>query len=115
MVKDASGAAIPGAKLTLINTTLRTEFKAASDAQGFYSFPALPVGHYDLTIEAAGFQTQQKTNLSVDTDAALRIDTVMEVGQRTDAVTVTESEDAVQTQVDTVATHLGEVVSEQAD
>jgi hypothetical protein len=40
------------------------------------------VGHYDLTIEAAGFQTQQKTNLTVDTDAALRIDAVMQVGQR---------------------------------
>ena len=71
------------------------------------------MGHYDLTIEAIGFQTQQKTNLAVDTDAALRIDTVMEVGQRTETVTVTESEAAIQTQVDTVATHLGEVVSDK--
>jgi hypothetical protein len=112
-IDDSSGGAISGAKLKLLNTTLRTEFKAASDAQGFYSFPALPVGHYDLTIEAAGFQTQKKTNLSVDTDAALRIDAVMEVGARSDAVTVTASEDEVQTQVETVATHLGEVVSER--
>ncbi len=84
-----------------------------SDAQGFYSFPALPVGHYDLTIEATEFQKQQKTNLTVDTDAALRIDTVMQVGQRSEAVTVNESEEAMQTQVDTVATHLGEVVSDR--
>jgi hypothetical protein len=112
-VKDASSAAIPGAKLTLINTTLKTTFKVTSDTQGFYSFPALPVGHYDLTIEATGFQKQQKTNLTVDTDAALRIDTVMQVGQRSEAVTVNESEEAMQTQVDTVATHLGEVVSDR--
>jgi Carboxypeptidase regulatory-like domain len=110
VVKDPTGAA-PAARLTLINTILKTEFKAASDARGFYSFPALLVGHYDLTFDATGFQTEQKTNLTVDTDAALRIDTALQVGQRSQAVTVTESAEAIQTQVATVATHLGDVVS----
>ena len=74
VVKDPSGAAIPGAQLTLIETARKTKFSTTTDGQGFYSFPALPVGHYDLTIEAAGFQTRQKKNLSVDTDAALRLE-----------------------------------------
>jgi hypothetical protein len=113
LIKDASGGVIQGAKLALVHTALKTKFTVASDAQGFYSFPALPVGHYDLTIEATGFRTQQKTNLTVDTDAALRIDTVMEVGQPTEAVTVTDSAEAVQTQVDMAATHLGEVVTDK--
>jgi hypothetical protein len=113
IVKDPSGAAVPGARLTLVNTAIKTQLRATSDGQGFYSFPALPVGEYALTIEAAGFRTQQKTRLGVDTDAALRIDAVLEVGQRSEAVTVTETEDTVQTQVDTVATHLGEVVSDR--
>jgi hypothetical protein len=111
VVRDPSGGAIPEATLTLVNSTLKAEFKAASDSQGFYSFPALPVGRYDLTIEAAGFQTQERTNLGVDTDAALRVDVTMELAHRFDRVTVTQAEEAVQTQVDTVATHLGEVVS----
>ncbi|HML18780.1 MAG TPA: TonB-dependent receptor [Bryobacteraceae bacterium] len=113
VVKDPSGSAIPGAKLTLINAALKTQFTAATDAGGFYSFPALPVGHYDLTIEATGFQTQQKTEITVDTDAALRIDTVMKLAEQAEQVTVTESQSAIQTQVDTVATHLGEVVNER--
>jgi hypothetical protein len=113
VVKDSSGAAIPRAQLTLTNSTLKTEFKAASDNQGLYSFPSLPVGHYDLTIDSAGFQKQQKTNLTVDTDAALRVDAVLQVGQRSDAVTVTDAAAAVQTQVETVATYLGEVVSDK--
>src|SRR5580693_6433599 len=71
-VEDPSGAAIPGVQLTLIDTGLKTEFKAVSGAHGLYSFPSLPVGHYDLTISAKGFRTQRKTNLAVDTDAALR-------------------------------------------
>jgi hypothetical protein len=112
VLKDPSGALIPAARLTLTNTTLKAAFKAASDAQGFYSFPALPVGRYDLTIAAAGFKTQQKTNLAVDADAALRIDAVLEIGEQNETVTVTETEAAIQTQVDTVATHLGEIISD---
>ena len=112
-IKDPSEAAIPGAALTLVNATLKTQFKATADGEGLYSFPALPVGHYDLTIEAIGFRTQQKSNLTVDTDAALRIDTVMILGQRTEAITVTESDAALRTQIDTVATHLGEVVTDK--
>ena len=112
ILKDPSGAVIPGARLTLVDTALQARFKAASDAQGFYSFPALPVGRYDLTIDAAGFQAQQKTNVLVSADAALRIDVVLEIGPQTETVTVTETDAAVQTQVETVATHLGEVISD---
>jgi hypothetical protein len=113
VVQDASHSAIPGATLTLIDTALRTEFKAHSDLRGVYSFPGLPAGHYELRIEADGFQTQQKTEIAIDADAALRIDSVLEVARRSDTVTVVESSGAIETQVDTVATHLGEVVSDK--
>ncbi len=111
VVKDASGGLVPGASLTLVNSALKSEFKAVTDARGFYSLPALPVGHYDLTIDAQGFQTQKKFGLVVDADAALKIDVTMEITAQTQTVTVMESEASVQTQVDTVATHLGEVVT----
>ena len=113
VVRDPSAAAIPRVKLILTDTTLKAEYKANSDTQGFYTFPALSVGLYNLTIEAAGFQTQQMTAIHVDADAALRIDVVMKLAERTEQVTVSESEAALQTHVETVATHLGEVVSEQ--
>jgi hypothetical protein len=112
IIEDPSHAAIPGARLTLINTTRPSEFKTTSDAQGSYAFPALPAGHYDLTLEADGFQNQLKTNLTVDTDGSIRINTVMQLARQNQGVTVTESEEALQTQVDTIATHLGEVLSE---
>jgi hypothetical protein len=72
-VKDPSGAVIPGAKITLINAAIRSEYTALSNEEGFYSFPALPVGHYDLTIEAAGFKTESQADLNVDTDSALTL------------------------------------------
>jgi hypothetical protein len=110
VLKDVSGGVVPGAKLTLVNVGLRSEFKATSDTRGFYKFPALPVGRYDLTIEAAGFQAQKKTNLAIDTDSAVTVDAVLQVAQATEAVTVTASDAAVETQPEAAATHLGEVV-----
>ena len=110
IVRDQSGGAISGAQVALVNNGLKTEFKETSDARGFYSFPALPVGRYDLTIEATGFKPQKKTNLAVDADSALTVDAALEIGQRSDVVTVTDTESSTQTQVESVATHLGEVV-----
>ena len=108
-VRDASGAVILRAALTLVNSAQQTTYRAVTDDEGLYSFPNLPVGHYDLTISADGFQIQRKTNLTVDTDSALRVDATLDVGVRSEAVTV--SVEGTGVEVDTIATHLGEVVS----
>ena len=110
-LKDSSGAVIPGATVTLVNVDLKTTFHVTSDAQGLYSFPVVPVGKYELTIEATGFAPQRKTGLQVDTDSALRIDATLEVSSQTETVNVTSSAVAEAVQVDTVQTQLGEVVA----
>ena len=107
-VTDPTGAVVSGAALKLVNTAQRTTYQAFTNAQGLYSFPNLPVGHYDQTISADGFSSQRKANLNVDTDSVVRVDTVLMIGNISDTVTVT-SETGVQ--VETAATHLGEVVS----
>ena len=107
-VIDPSGAVIPGAVLRLVNTGQQTVYQVISDRQGFYSFPNLPVGRYELTISANKFATQRKTNLTVDTDSALRVDARLAVATQSDVVIVT-SDSGIQ--VETAATHLGEVVS----
>jgi hypothetical protein len=107
-ITDRSGAVVIGAALKLVNTAQQTTYNAISDRQGFYTFPNLPVGHYDLDITAPGFNTQRKTGLTVDADSALRVNASLEIGTRSDVVTVTSDAGV---QVDTTATHLGEVVS----
>ena len=107
-ITDRSGAIVIGATLKLVNTAQHTTYSAVSDKQGFYTFPNLPVGHYDLDITAAGFNTQRKIDLTIDADSAVRVNASLEIGTRSDVVTVT-SEAAIQ--VETTATHLGEVVS----
>jgi hypothetical protein len=106
-VADKSGAVVADAVLKLVNTAQQTTYQAISDKQGLYAFPNLPVGHYNLTTAAVGFNPQRKTDLRVDTDSAIRVDVSLEVGTRTDTVTVT-SDTGVQ--VETASTHLGEVV-----
>jgi hypothetical protein len=107
-VTDSTGAAIPSAKLVLVSEAQQTTYNVAANAQGAYSFLNLPVGHYGLTITAGGFAPKKLTSLNVDTDASLRVDVMLVAGGASDAVTVT-SENAAQ--VDTISTHLGEVVS----
>ncbi len=107
-VADQSGAVVPAAKLQLVNLAQQTRFSSVTDGRGLYSFPNLPVGHYDLTITADGFAAQKKANIVVDTDSAIRIDIALAVGVSSDTVTVTGDPEI---QIDSVATHLGEVVS----
>lgn len=107
-IADQSGAVIQGATLKLVNLAQRTAYQGISDKRGLYSFPDLPVGHYDLTIEASGFAPQRKAKLTVDAASAIRVDVALIVGSQSDTVTVT-SETGVQ--VETSATNLGEVVS----
>src|SRR5690349_14969623 len=62
-VTDPSGASVPNAKVTAANTaTGLTRTTQTSDA-GFYTFTGLPVGAYDVTVDAQGFKTAKRTGL----------------------------------------------------
>jgi hypothetical protein len=107
-VADPTGAFIAGATLKLVNIAQQTTWQAIADKQGLYSFPNLPVGHYDLTTTANGFAPQTKTGITVDTDSAIRVDVFLAVGGQSDTVTVSSN---IGAQIETTATHLGEVVT----
>ena len=106
-VTDPSGAAIVKAKVTATSTETGISQSATTDDQGYYSFQALPVGHYDLQVETTGFEPYRRTGVSIDANGALTIDVVMHVGARTDVVTVAED----QLHVDTTSTQMGELIS----
>ena len=55
-VKDASGAAIPGASVTATNTSTGVQQATITDDHGSYSFLSLPVGRYDIEVDARGIQ-----------------------------------------------------------
>ena len=106
-VRDPSGGLIPGATITLVNAALKSTYTTASNVQGYYSFPTLPVGRYSMTVEAAGFTSQKKTDVKIDTDSALTVEVILQIGQQSETVIVQSSD----SQIDIVATHLGQVVT----
>jgi hypothetical protein len=108
VVKDRSDAVVSDAQLKLTDHDLHTTFTTHSDRQGLYSFPSVPVGAYELEIQAQGFAGQRKNGIHVDTDSSLRLDITLSPAGISESVTVS-TETGVQ--VERSATHLGEVVS----
>ncbi|MGO9647856.1 MAG: carboxypeptidase regulatory-like domain-containing protein [Terriglobales bacterium] len=106
-IKDPSGAVIAGAVVTATNGDTGAKQAVKSSARGAYSFTILPVGHYNVEVEHPGFNPYRRVGVVVDVNSALVVDAVLQVGQRTDAVTVNDS--AVH--VDTASTQMGELIT----
>jgi hypothetical protein len=109
VVSDTSGAVISGATVRVTNTAQGFQTLITTDGKGFYTFPRLPVGHYDLHVELQGFRPEKKSDLAVDADSALRMDFALQVSEKVEQVTVSESTNEVH--VETSSTQVGEVVT----
>src|SRR5215469_5720323 len=105
-VTDASGAAVVGANVTATNTDTGVKLTQQTNAQGFYSFQSLPIGKYNIEVEARGFKTYRETGVTVDVNQARVVDAVVQVGQTTETVQVSSGA----LQVETTNTQMGEVI-----
>src|SRR5436309_145778 len=103
-VTDPSGAVIPGAKVTIRNVQTNQARTAATDELGNYEFSFLPVGAYRLSVEAAGFQKAEVSQLTLNVDQVARMDVRMVVGQATETVEVQAGAVLMQTEDATVGT-----------
>jgi hypothetical protein len=107
VVTDSSGAVIANAQVVAIDTQTGVRTSVTTDAKGFYSFPSLPVGTYDIEISQVGFKTFRQTGLVIDANSALRADATLTVGTANEKIEV--STDTVH--VETESTQMGEVIS----
>jgi hypothetical protein len=87
-VTDKSGAAVPGATITVTDEAKGTVVTATSNASGDYSVAHLIPDVYDLKVSMKGFKTFETKGISVEADAAPRIDPMMDVGGSTETVEV---------------------------
>ena len=67
-VKDASSAVLARAKVTITNQANGFTREAATNEEGSYSFPLLPVGNYTVTVAQAGFSTSKQSNVQLTVD-----------------------------------------------
>jgi len=65
-VSDASGAAVPSAKVILRNVATSEEWDTQTNSVGLYVFPSLPPGNYRITVTQPGFQTLVVTDLQLN-------------------------------------------------
>lgn len=87
-VTDPAGAVVPAAKVTIKNSETGTVSSTITTDTGNYTLASLPIGSYDLTVEAAGFNKSTQTGLRIQVAQTARVDVELRVGSSTESVTV---------------------------
>ena len=106
-VKDATDAVVSNATVTATNIDTGVHSQVTTNDRGYYSFPVLAVGRYNIAIAKAGFTPYQRTGVTIDTNSNLTVNAVLQIGGQAEAVTVVDT--AVH--VETSDTQMGEVIS----
>lgn len=90
-VRDASGAVIAGAKVTVTNTATNSNSTLSTNESGEYTVPSLAAGLYDIRIEKAGFRPSEERGLNLSAATTVRADATLEIGTSTQAVEIQAS------------------------
>ncbi len=96
-VKDASGAVLPGAAVSVTQLQTQLTRTATTDQSGAYTLATLPPGEYTVKITANGFKTFAKQHVPVTLNTVNRVDAALEVGAVSETVEVTGAAPALQT------------------
>ena len=88
-LRDASGGAIQGGRVTVRNAATNVATQTATNPDGYFRFPLLQVGTYELKAEADGFKAATQPNLALVAGQKVRLDLELQVGSRTESVEVT--------------------------
>jgi hypothetical protein len=105
-VRDSSGRVVRGAAVSAREAETGSSTSTRSDDKGYYTLPVLPVGRYQLRVDALGFEAYVRDNIVLNTNAALTIDAVLVPG--TVRQTVTVSDNALH--IETSSTQMGQVI-----
>lgn len=97
-VHDPSGAVLPNATVVATRVESRSPFTTTTNDLGLYSFPTLPTGTYQLSVEAPGFRKYVGTGVALHVNERLALDVTMEVGPVTQQVEVRAQPYRVNTQ-----------------
>lgn len=105
-VKDASGAVVPGAQVTAVQTSTNTNFKTNTTSAGDFTVPSLPVGTYRVRVDSAGFKSFVATDVEVQPGSTVRVDATLEIGTEQQTVEVVANAQLLQSESARVATEV---------
>ncbi|HTB95426.1 MAG TPA: TonB-dependent receptor [Terracidiphilus sp.] len=112
-IRDAGGAAVPNASVTLTSLEEGTVRTGKTNAVGDYRFLDVKAGHYSIVVEAPGFEKWSATNVTLEVRQELRVDAAIAVGAVQQSVQVTgDSVSAIETETPTIS---GTFTTDDAD
>ena len=97
-VRDASGAAIPAASVTLTNARTGITQLTKSDDSGKFEFSSVLIGTYRISSEATGFSRTETEPFALTVNARQRVDVELKTGSVTEAVTVSSAPTLLETE-----------------
>src|SRR5215472_5470149 len=110
VIRDPSGAAIVGAKVTLTNEDTGIVQMTVSTSSGDYTFAPVKIGRYAVSAEYGGFQTVRQNNVTVDVQQKVAVDITLPPGTSKETIVVDAAPPVLQTQDASV----GQVIESQA-
>jgi hypothetical protein len=88
-VTDNTGAAVPGATVTITETDTQTSRTVKTENNGEYRADFLPVGPYKISVVAQGFKTLERTGITLTVTEEAHVDLALSVGGESTTVEVT--------------------------
>ncbi len=98
IVTDTSGAAVPDAKVSIINQDTGAKIVVGTNSAGNYSTPPLPIGTYTIEVEKEGFKHATHPGIVLSGAQSFRQDVKLELGAVTQSVEVEVAESLLQLQ-----------------
>jgi hypothetical protein len=103
-VHDQAGAFVPNASVVITNTDTNTAYSVTTNADGRFSYPALQLGNYKVTVSAPGFKEAVQSGVTISIGVTATLDIPLEVGQASQSVTVSANAQQIQTESSDVGT-----------
>ena len=97
LVTDPTGAVVPNAPVTIVDTDTGATVVVKSNSQGSYTAPFLQPGAYKISVQVAGFKAYVHTGLELQTEATVAENIVLQVGSVTESVVVTTATPMIDT------------------
>ena len=96
-ITDASGAAVPAAKVTITETNTGVSRSSQTNESGNYVFPDVPPGTYTVVVELQGFKKSSRPGVELTINSSPRVDLVLQPGNVTESIEVTAATPLLQT------------------
>ena len=96
-ITDPNGSSVPSAKITVVNVSTHVHYDTTTNKDGYFQALDLPIGQYNVTIEADRFHAVTYENQQLQINQVLRIDAKLELGSLSEVIEVKEQADVVET------------------